>query len=234
MTGDAIRLALRANPWFAELPPAAIDRMTSMAQRRAYEDGGLIHAKGDEPNGLLGLLSGTVKISSTLPDGREAVLTYLEPGHWFGEISLFDGQPRTHDARSAGRTDLLLLPRPAFNAMLAEMPALYPHFLRLLCQRLRTAFIFIEDSTLLPLSARLAKRLLQLAATYGLPRGDHVLINLHLPQEELGTMLGISRQTVNKELKSWQRQGWLRVDYGRLLIQPDALRALIARAEQGA
>lgn len=229
----AIGSVLAANPWFTDLPPAATQRMVAMAQRRVYEDGGLIHAKGDEPAGIMAVLTGRVMVSSGLADGQEAILTYLEPGQWFGEIAMFDGQPRTHDARAVGQCTLLLLPRVEFHRMLADLPALYPHFLRLLCQRLRMAFAFIEDAALLPFPARLAKRLLQLADSYGEAHPHGVLINLHLPQEHLGTMLAASRQTVNKELKAWERQGWARIEYGRLIIRRDPLATLVRQAEDG-
>jgi CRP/FNR family transcriptional regulator, cyclic AMP receptor protein len=233
MTVGPTLAMLLANPWFTDLPAPVIKRITDMAQRRRFADGGLIHHKGDEPSGLFGVVSGSVKVSSTLPDGREAILTYLEPGQWFGEIALFDGRARTHDAWAVGSAELLHLPRPMFNRMLADMPELYPHFIRLLCTRVRAAFAFIEDSALLPLPARLAKRVLQLAEAYGSARGKLTVIDLHMPQEELGAMLSISRQSVNKELKAWERQGWVRVEYGRLVIDPLALATLVAQQTMG-
>ena len=224
---SAITAILAANRWFTELPEGAGERMVALSQRREYADGQLIHAKGDWPEGLMGVVSGRVRISSVHADGHEAILTYLEPGHWFGEIAMFDGRARTHDAWAEEKCTLLLLPRAEFNRLLDDRRELYPHFLRLMCQRLRLAFDVIEDTALLPFPARLARRLLQLAEAHGAARRGDRLIDLHLGQEQLAMMLGASRQTVNKCLKEWEGLGWIRIDYGRLALDTGALTGLV-------
>jgi hypothetical protein len=95
--------------------------------------------------------------------GKQVTLTYAEPGTWFGDIALFDGLPRTHDADAHGDTTLLVVRKPDFKALLAQHVELYDALLRLNCRRLRLMFSQFEDLNTRPLQARLAKQILLLA-----------------------------------------------------------------------
>jgi signal-transduction protein with cAMP-binding, CBS, and nucleotidyltransferase domain len=107
---------------------------------------------------------GAVRVSSVSLSGKQVTLTYAEPGTWFGDIALFDGLPRTHDADAHGDTTLLVVRKPDFKDLLAQHVELYDALLRLNCRRLRLMFDQFEDLNTRPLQARLAKQLLLLAA----------------------------------------------------------------------
>ena len=162
------------------------------------------------------------------PQDRERTLTYLEPGAWFGEISIFDGQPRTHDAQAQGASTVLQLTGPEFEAVYAAFPSFARALLKLQCERLRLLFGALEEANALPLEQRLARQLLNLARSHGQPEPDGGLrIALHLPQERLAQLLGTSRQRINQALKAWEREGLLRQRYGEIaLTQQQRLREL--------
>ncbi|NLY58558.1 MAG: Crp/Fnr family transcriptional regulator [Gammaproteobacteria bacterium] len=232
MTGEHIEL-LQKNRWFRGLPADAISAMVTMARLKRLEDGQRLHAQGDLPDGLYGVSKGSIRVSSSGADGREALLTVLAPGNWFGEISLFDGLPRTHDAHAMGATELLFIPRREFNQLLERQPELYPHFMRLLCRRLRLSFNMLEDSALLPLPARLAKRLLMHAQYYGdLGMGTERLA-IQLSQETLGLMLNSSRQSINRLLKQFEQAGWVQIHYSQIsILDEEALTRVANGSEQ--
>ncbi len=220
--------AIGSSEWFRDLPEGVVAQLAECALRRRLGDGERLFAKGDAADGLYGVISGRVRISSHGADGRELLISLFEPGGWFGEISMFDGLPRTHDAYAVGATELLLIPRERFLALLDARPALYPHFLRMLCRKLRRSFDWIEYEAFLPLPARLSARLLELADGYGDVTAEGVMIRLHLPQEELGRMLNVSRQTISKELNALRERGCISLEYGRVLIRDRvALEALV-------
>jgi CRP-like cAMP-binding protein len=150
-----------------------------------------------------------------LCDGREALLAVLEPVNWFGEIGVFDRQPRTHDARADGHTTLLHMPQAALIALLDGSPALLHAFALLLTHKLRLTFIVLEETALLPAPVRVARRLLLMADGYGdLRLGTRRV--LHVPQEQLAQLLSLSRQTVNQVLKEFEAHGILRLAYGEI------------------
>lgn len=223
VTGRHVDL-LQNNRWFRGLPPDAISEMVTMARLKRLDDGQRLHAQGDLPDGLYGVSTGSIRVSSTGADGREALLTILAPGNWFGEISLFDGLPRTHDAHAMGATELLFIPRREFHQLLERRPELYPHFMRLLCRRLRLSFNMLEDSALLPLPARLAKRLLMHAQYYGEVNQASERLSIQLSQETLGLMLNSSRQSINRLLKQFEQAGWVQIHYSQIsILDEDAL-----------
>ena len=99
---------------------------------------------------------GAVRVSNVTLSGKQVVLTYVEPGTWFGDIALFDGLPRTHDSNAHGETTLLVVRKADFKELLATHVELYEALLRLNCRRLRLMFNLIEDLNSRPLGARLA------------------------------------------------------------------------------
>jgi CRP/FNR family transcriptional regulator, cyclic AMP receptor protein len=160
----------------------------------------------------------TVRVSSVSLSGKQGTLTYVEPGVWFGDISLFDGLPRTHDSNAHGETTLLIVRKPDFKELLSQHVELYDALLRLNCRRLRLMFDVIEDLNTRPLGARLAKQILLLARSYGIEQGQEIRIGLQLAQEDLAQMLGASRQRVNQELKGFEREGAVRIEPTRLVV----------------
>lgn len=216
---------IRHNALFKELPESVIDALAKMARTLNIRDKAQVHAKGDEPEGMYGIMSGQVRASSTTADGREVLLAVLESGVWFGESSLFDGMPRTYDAYAQGDCKLLLIPRAPLETLLELHPQLYRHFVQLLCQRIRLSLLLLESNGLLALEGRLANRLLIMTNAGQLP--DPVL---HVSQEDLSRMLGTSRQSINKVLKDWEQKQFIRRHYGSITLCNLAELGRLARA----
>lgn len=207
---------MSANPWFGALPLADRQALLGSAELLRLRPGEMLFRQGDAPGGFYGLLGGLLKISSLREDGREAILVVLEAGNWIGEISLMDGEPRTHDATALSAAEVLVVPQAAFAALMEGAP-----FARavagLLAARVRSLYGMVEDAALRSTRARVARRLLLLA------RGDATMAPKARPavpvsQEALAMMLGISRQTLSKELKALAAQGVLALRYGRMEI----------------
>jgi CRP/FNR family cyclic AMP-dependent transcriptional regulator len=205
-------------PWFSKLSPALRADILGRAQVRRLADGALLTARGTAADEWCGVAKGAVRISSVSLSGKQITLTYAEPGVWFGDIALFDGLPRTHDANAHGDTTLLVVRKADFRELLASHVELYDALLRLQCRRLRLMFDAVEDLNTRPLAARLAKQLLLLARSYGVAEGGEIRIGLQLAQEDLAQLLGASRQRVNQELKGFERDGALRVEPTRLVV----------------
>lgn len=212
------RQTIESGPWFSRLSPALRSDILSRATVRRVPDGAMLSSRGQPASEWIGVAKGTVRVSSVSLSGKQITLTYVEPGTWFGDISLFDGLPRTHDAHAHGETTLLVVRKPNFMELLHQHVELYDALLRLNCRRLRLMFNVIEDLNTLPLAARLAKQLLLLARSYGIPQGHEIRIGLQLAQEDLAQLLGASRQRVNQELKAFEREGIVRIEPTRLVV----------------
>jgi CRP-like cAMP-binding protein len=207
-----------AGVWFSRLSPALREDILSRATVKRYADGAALASRGGPAEQWCGVARGAVRISSVSLSGKQVALTYAEPGTWFGDIALFDGLPRTHDANAHGDTTLLVVRKADFKELLATHVELYDALLRLNCRRLRLMFNLIEDLNTLPLGARLARQILLLVKSYGVAQGAEIRIALQLAQEDLAQLLGASRQRVNQELKGFERQGAVRVEPTRLVV----------------
>ena len=209
---------IESGPWFSRLSQPLREAILSRAVVRRLHDGAILSARGAPAGDWCGVALGAVRVSSVSLSGKQVTLAYVEPGTWLGDISLFDGMPRTHDAHAHGQTTLLVIRRPDFKDLLAHHVELYEALLRLNCRRLRLLFDAVEDLNTRPLSARLAKQILLLARSYGVEHGEEIRIGLQLAQEDIAQLLGASRQRVNQELKGFERDGAVRIEPTRLVV----------------
>ena len=225
------REAINTGRWFSSLSPSLRHDILRCAFVRRYQDGDLIAARGEPPDQWIACAKGAVRVSSTTLTGKQITLTYVEPGIWFGDVAIFDGDRRTHDAYAHGDTTILGVAKADFKKILAQHVELYEALLRLHARRIRQLYGLVEDLNTLPLRARLAKQLLHLVRSYGIPslaHGDEMRIGLQLAQEELAQLLGASRQRVNQELKAMEREDIIRIEPGGLFVRDrDALMHII-------
>ena len=212
--------AMSANPWFGLLPLRERRAMLGACELRRLHAGEMLFRQGDRvppaAGAFYGLVAGAFKISSLREDGKEAILAVLEAGNWFGEISLLDQQPRTHDATALGEAEVLVLPRPAFDDLM-ERHAFARAICRMLAARTRALYGMVEDATLRSTRARVARRLLSLARGDATQAGDARPV-VPVSQEALAMMLGITRQTLSKELKALAARGAISLGYRRIEI----------------
>jgi CRP/FNR family cyclic AMP-dependent transcriptional regulator len=210
------RTRLLEGHWFSALPARLQEVLLEIAQVQQLSPGQRLFRRGDQPRGLYAVVAGAMRIGAVNQSGKEALLTLVEPPYWFGEISLFDGLPRTHDAFAAEACTLLWVPQARLLALLDQQPQYWRDFALLMSQKLRLTFIALEEISLLPAAPRLARRLLLMADNYGEACGPRPVI--HLAQEQLALMLALSRQTTNQILKELEAQGILRLSYGEIEI----------------
>lgn len=195
--------------WFAGLPTAFADALLTRAEPVPLSVGQRLFARGDAPDGLYCLLRGVIRVTAISASGQEALLAMLEPPQWFGEIAVFDGAPRTHDAWAQDECALLRIPQAALLAELAQRPQHWRDLGQLLTRKLRLTFASVEKLALLPPTRRVAGRLLLMAGGYGTWTGRSKRV-LQVSQEELGLMLALSRQTVNQSLRELESRGCIR------------------------
>ena len=190
-----------------------------------------IFKKGDDGTSMMAVIRGKVKISAYSNDGKELVLNIIDQGGVFGEIAVLDGRPRTADAVALEETDLLVLGRAQLLPFLAGDPEMLARLLAVLCQRMRHTSELLEDALLREAPSRLARWLLRLAGAFGRPEPGGVRIALKLSQQQIGSLVGASRESVNRHLNEWQRAGHLAMEAGSIVLRDPRLLERIAEAE---
>ncbi len=198
------------------LPVEALDDLLRYARVLKFAKGDVIVRKGAAGNGMMGVVEGRVKISTVSPDGKEVILDFINPDEVIGEIALLDNRERTADATAMEACQVLVLERRDFLPFLERHPRTCIKLLSVLCGRLRQTNQLIED--VLNVESRFAKRLLGFARQYGEPRPEGILIHLKLSQQEIAALIGVTRESVNKQLSAWQERGWVKVSRGAILV----------------
>ncbi|GLS15851.1 MULTISPECIES: Crp/Fnr family transcriptional regulator [Hydrogenophaga] len=209
-----LHTALSSDEWFSACDPALQSELLRLARIRHLAAGESLFARGGEADGLCCVVAGALRIGALNAEGHSSLLAWLEPYQWFGEISLIDEQPRTHDAVADGPSQVLLVPRGPLLAWLEGHPAVWRDMARLACRKLRVLFVALEELAQLPLEERVWRRL-QLVAR-GYDSRDTPRRHIRLSQEALAQMLGVSRQSINKALKTLEAGGRLCLHYGEI------------------
>ena len=216
IAGRADKLAiLRRHSLFGQLSPAVTEHLGSYMKRRNLPRGTVIFAKGEPGTGLMGVIAGAVKISAPSADGREIVLSIMREGDIFGETALLDDHPRATDATAVTDCELMTIERRDFIPFLCRHPDLTIQIMEILCSRLRHTTEQVQDVTFLNLRRRLAKTLLRLTADAAKPGlGPKVAIT----QREISEIVGKSRESTNKQLRSWAKHGLIRLERGAIVV----------------
>jgi CRP-like cAMP-binding protein len=224
------RALLERHPIFAGLGSEMIDRLAAHAVTQVAKAGALLFSKGDPGSSLYAVCAGQVKISVPSADGRDAVFNLINAGEVFGEIALFDGGSRTASATTMTDCELMLIERRDFVPLLMRYPELGLRVIDVLCGRLRRTSEQVEDTLFLDLPGRLAKVLLRLSAK-GAPSARKIAVT----QRELSNIIGMSRESTNKQLRAWANCNWVKLERGGIaVLQPEELARVLARASQAA
>lgn len=215
---------LQVQPWFRHLPAISQARVAESVVTQAGKKGEVLLHAGDEVHGWYAVLSGLVKLQSSSSEGRVSAFLGVPDGEWFGEGSTLKAEPRRYDAIALRDTLLLCLPRARFEELLADSLPFNHYLVAHLNRRLGQAMTIIEAGRLRAPEQRVA---LYLSRVFWQGRR-----RLTLSQEELGHLAGLSRQTVNRALKSMEQQGLVSLEFGGVtMLDEQALTAHAARPE---
>jgi len=213
---------LQRVPLLAALTDSDREALARSASRRRYRRGDIIFQKDDPGHSLFIVARGSVRIYVPSTQGADLTLAVLGPGAFFGDLSLLDGRPRSASAAALGDTNVVILERSDFVAVIRTRPAAVMSVLAVVVRRLRETDEMASDLAFLDVGGRLAKKLLELAATNGVKRQDGVLLDMPITQEELANMIGVTRESVNRNLSLFRRIGLVAKEGRRFVLRDPA------------
>lgn len=202
---------LKMNPLFSDLHSDDLQRMAALCHTLQLDIGEVLFQKGNDGDALYGVRRGQIRIETGASDGGRLTLNFQGPGDLFGEIAVLDGQSRTADAVASEPTELFVLRRGDLLVFLEREPRIAIRLIELLCQRIRWISERMEEAVLQPLPVRMARRLCALADDYG--------SEVHISQEQLGVYVGAARESINRQLQQWRKDGILDLQRGRILLK---------------
>ena len=202
----------------------ALVQVSRVEKLRARQE--LCH-KGDPGSQVYLLSKGRLKATTTSAEGGEVVFSIMAPGEVCGELALLCGGRRTATITAIDDAEVIVLDRREFLPFLRAQPDAAIKLLEALAERQLRLSELVEDTTFLNLPARLAKKLVSLSRSYGTETSDGIRIDLKLSQSELGDLVATSRESVNKQIKSWSEDGLVSMKSGLVTIHRiDDLEAL--------
>lgn len=223
----ATRQLLERVPFLAALERSDLEQLASVVARRQYRKGDAIFHKEDEGQSLFIVEDGAVRIYLPSAQGADLTLAILGPGDFFGDLSLLDGQPRSAGADAMQDTRALVLERSDFLDLMRSRPDAALAIMAVVSRRLRGTDEMASDLAFLDVSGRLAKKLLELASSHGVRRDDGTLLDVSITQEQLANMIGVTRESVNRNLATFRRIGLISNQGRRIVLRdPAGLRDL--------
>jgi CRP/FNR family cyclic AMP-dependent transcriptional regulator len=203
--------ALSRVSWIAVCGPEAVAALAADARAVPVTDGHAVALRWRPIEHMVVVAGGALEVAMTSPEGKRHVTGLLGPWEVFGLIPVLDGLPSIHDATARGPTDLVLLPRDSLLAAMLQFPALATQVVRLLCSRARRNYDTLAAQSLMDLSVRVARVLVSELPSSG-------VAVLRLPQTDLADMLGITRQSLNVQLRRLERAGIVRLGRSRIEV----------------
>ena len=203
---------------FADLADEDIHELMTVAKRRPFRSGEVIFHRDDPGQVLYMIKEGKVKICIISPDGQEISLAVLGKGEYFGEFALLDGLPRSADAIALEKVECYTLQRSDFHNAIMKNPKIAIQVLEALTRRLRNTDQMVEDLIFLDVYGRVAKKLLELADAHGIKTESGTRIDVRLTQQELASMVGASRESVNKVMGYFTEKDFISTDKHRITL----------------
>jgi len=212
------RALLARSPLFAPLSAADLDRILALARPKRLDAEQVLFSRGDVAESVYAIVSGRIHVVSTSEEGKEVVLRILRAGDVFGELGLLHGGHRTATVIAAEPCELLSIGRRDFLSLLESDARFSIQLLTVLAERIGDLTDQLSDFVFHGLPVRLAKRLIELAETYGRETKEGLRIEAKLSQQDLANLVGTSRESVNKQLRAWEDDGWVRLDHGEVIV----------------
>ena len=209
---------VRRAPLFTSLDDAAAASLRASMEGVKLHKGAVLFSEGDEGDHLYVIVEGKLKLGTSSGDGRENLLSVLGPGEMFGELSLFDPEPRTSTATAVTDAKLVSLAHEAVIGLVTSNPQTSLELLRRLAQRLRKSNEILADLVFADVPGRVAKAIMDLGERFGVQKDDGLHVNHDLTQEELAQLVGASRETVNKARADFAARGWVKLEPRAVLV----------------
>jgi CRP-like cAMP-binding protein len=219
LTGEDIAVeSLRSSPLFARMAPETLANLARTLRRRKFRRSEVIFHQGDPGDSLHIVVAGAVKIVLPSAEGDEAIIATLRRGDFFGELALLDGAPHSATATALEPTETLVLPRREFHELVDRDSALREALLAGLAAELRRLTGHVEELHFLDLAGRLAMRLTRVAREASPDTSGRVTVDWPYTQSDLASMIGGTRQSVNKLLSGLVDEGLISIERDTLVI----------------
>lgn len=216
-------------PILRDMPAEVRAGIAEHAVLRTHPHKAVLFRQQDHASAVFGIVTGAVRLETPAISGAVAISALVPPHVWLGEVSMCDGRPHGVSAICNGPTTVLELPARGFEQLMSTVPEMARVVLGWVCLKERVNRQYAAEASTLPLEQRLARRVLPLLRVWGVPLESGAMqIDIDITQDDLGHMLGASRQRINQIIGDWEQRGWLSNRYRRLVVHDRAALEAVA------
>jgi CRP-like cAMP-binding protein len=210
--------ALKTVPLFSSLTDKELESLGKVAFVREYDKNEMIIHKHDEGDTFFSLIGGRVKVVLADDEGKEFIVGILQPNEFFGELALLDGEPRSASVVAIDKTEVLVVRRDDFLRLFTTNPEMAKKVIAVLGKRLRNANEHIESLAFLDVCGRLARILLDMGGESGKEVEAGIEISVTHSRTELANLVGTTRETLTRALKTLETMGYIRIRKNTFII----------------
>ena len=219
---DSALRVLQSHGWYSERSNETQKRLAGIARLRTYATREPIYLTGQVPNGVFGLVDGSIKVAFPRNDGEDYIAHHAGSGFWVGDLALFASAPRLVSIHAAEPTTMVQLRPQDIARLVREDLRLHADFYALTYENFRTALNIIANLAIVSVDKRVADRLLLEAAAH--PNADGWI---QISQPDLAQLLAISLPTLRRTIGRLADAGLVEQGYGRVkVVDPKGLRKL--------
>jgi CRP/FNR family transcriptional regulator, cyclic AMP receptor protein len=209
---DALRI-LERQGWFSQRSKETRAVLGSIARLRSFAKAQAVYLAGDAPNGVFGLVSGSLNISYPRADGEDYTVHRAGSGFWAGDLALLSHKQRLVSVHAAEPTVMVQLPGAELRKLVRNDPRLYADFYALTYENFRTAFQVIANLAIASTEKRVADRLVLEVDSRGDADGW-----ISLSQPELAKLVAVSLPTLQRVMRRLAKAGLVQRSYARLQV----------------
>lgn len=204
---------------FSNVHSKVLESLSRYAKIKSFKNREVICRRGDIGTQMYIIAKGKVTLHTDSDEGKELSFGFMNEGDIFGEIAMFDGGERTATVKAIEATEILVIEKRDFIPFIEREPKVAIQLLTTLASRLRSADEHFEDIFFRNLPGRLAKKFLGLADEYGRETDKGIQIELKLSQGEIGKLTGATRESINKQMRTWEIAGLIECQKGLVTIK---------------
>jgi CRP/FNR family cyclic AMP-dependent transcriptional regulator len=228
---SAPRKFLQYNQVFEHFPLNIRNAIYAKAEYKQFRPGDYVFKVGDDGQFMAGVMSGRLRMSMKSLEGKEMLITMVNRGELFGEMSILDEMPRAVDVIAETDCTLIVIKHDDFIPLLRASPDAMLALIRVTCYRMRRYLHVMELIALQSLPVRLGHYLLRLAHDYGTEKDGKIVISANMSQATIGQHVAISRESVNKQLHDFAEKGLLSLSGSDIVLNDvEGLKKAIANS----
>ncbi len=213
-----VRSLIASTAIFSGWPPHLLDRLLSQSRRWIRTEGCTLLLQGQIASGLIIILKGSVEVTAYSDQGQRYIRRFAPAGNLYGLVSVIDGSPSTFTYVAQTELELIFIPSEVFLNALASQPHLWKDVAIYVASVQRSVFAAVSEQMFEGVNVRLVRIILTLTQTHGILDSETGRIRIRVTQEQLGNFLGVTRQTIHKELKHLEKLTYIALEYGELFV----------------